>query len=486
MAFSEDVGNTAGQVAGEQMRAFLEEREGRAGEPPIALSQPEEGIARRIVIGDEDKRSQSIADVIKEDLAGMTEAERLADQKMAELQRQEQRAAADATFVQAQQNLEASTGYEVTIVANNFVLNIPNDADRASVIQQLNKDAGAEIFTGVRSLEGEIQVQADAITPEVLTNIRNANNPDRVMPEQSAPQVGEPGDKLHTASHTGELQSTAPTPVGVVDGAALHSPVPAGTDIAAAPLSAPQGQQQPTIPAPRPERTEILTDAESIKQAQQDLKDLGYDIDPDKKFKNEGVDGINGKVTSAELKKFQEENGLEATGKVTKETLQKLEEKQAEMKKDQQQGVAEPTPVQVAQPTTVELPDGEPMPIPNQLQPLPHREHAEPPRIHPSIGDPKPINPHAKEPKKPFVPGQGTREYPAPRIDEGGPMRGDAAPPPGLAGMDLAALGAAVAVAKGMDNPYSKNALVDVDRDQPVIAKAGGGAKLPVESAFLA
>lgn len=45
---------------------------------------------------------------------------------------------------------------------------------------------------------------------------------------------------------------------------------------------------------------------EDVKKIQQFLSDKGYDLDPNKRFKNKGIDGIAGKVTKNAVKKYNE------------------------------------------------------------------------------------------------------------------------------------------------------------------------------------
>ncbi len=63
-----------------------------------------------------------------------------------------------------------------------------------------------------------------------------------------------------------------------------------------------------------------------VMEAQQKMADLGYDLDPEGKFANGGIDGKMGQVTEAQVKKFQQENGLEVTGKIDATLVNKLDE----------------------------------------------------------------------------------------------------------------------------------------------------------------
>ena len=54
----------------------------------------------------------------------------------------------------------------------------------------------------------------------------------------------------------------------------------------------------------------------TIKQAQNRLKELGYNPGP--------VDGIWGKKTEAAIKKFQQEKNLQVTGELDEKTREKL------------------------------------------------------------------------------------------------------------------------------------------------------------------
>jgi peptidoglycan hydrolase-like protein with peptidoglycan-binding domain len=55
---------------------------------------------------------------------------------------------------------------------------------------------------------------------------------------------------------------------------------------------------------------------DEVRALQQFLADLGYDLDPDNRFRNDGIDGDFGGVTEAALRQYQEDNGLDVTGSV--------------------------------------------------------------------------------------------------------------------------------------------------------------------------
>ncbi len=62
------------------------------------------------------------------------------------------------------------------------------------------------------------------------------------------------------------------------------------------------------------------------KEMQEKLAALHYDLEQNKEFDNNGVDGLYGDITKDAVENFQEDNGLDPTGEATPETLAALEE----------------------------------------------------------------------------------------------------------------------------------------------------------------
>lgn len=160
----------------------------------------------------------------------------------------------------------------------------------------------------------------------------------------------------------------------------------------------------PPIPAPRPTAAEREETVEEIKDAQKLLAAAGKNINPRGTFKDDGVDGIKGDVTTALIKEAQKEAGLPETGLLTDETKAALQAQadKAQGRAQQQGAGTDLPPVQPLEEapgkTAAQPAPAEPAQV---AEAKPKRNHEEPDRIPGEYRDPPGL---PKEEKKPFVP----------------------------------------------------------------------------------
>ncbi len=79
-----------------------------------------------------------------------------------------------------------------------------------------------------------------------------------------------------------------------------------------------------------------------VSHAQEKLASLGYELNPRGTFKNDGIDGLHGSVTTEAVKQFQRDNGLEVDGEIDKDLMAKIDQKVAQ--RSQSQGVDQQSP----------------------------------------------------------------------------------------------------------------------------------------------
>jgi peptidoglycan hydrolase-like protein with peptidoglycan-binding domain len=78
-----------------------------------------------------------------------------------------------------------------------------------------------------------------------------------------------------------------------------------------------QSQQSQSQPAQQRQQVGAAHSEEQVKQVQEKLSGMGYDVGP--------VDGIVGPKTQSALREFQQDKGLQATGELNSQTLAAIE-----------------------------------------------------------------------------------------------------------------------------------------------------------------